>query len=51
MNPLDTILTSLVDAAFPIVQDEPENLNDPQLLHFPNPIAYGQTEAEDCRDE
>lgn len=49
MDPLDTILTSLIGSAFPVMRDKPDNQNCPLLLRLLNPIVYGQREVEDSR--
>ena len=51
MDPLDTMLTSLVDSAFPITGEKPDDLDCPLLLQLLNPIVYGQKEVEDNHDE
>lgn len=47
MNPLDILLTSLVDSVFPVMRDKPDNLDYPPRLCLLNPIVYGRREAED----
>lgn len=47
MKLLDAMLTSLVDSAFPIAGDRPD---DPDCLLL-NPIVHGQREPEDSYDE
>lgn len=47
MDLLDAILTSLVDAAFPIAGDEP---HDPDCLLL-NPIVHRQRETEGSYDK
>lgn len=51
MNQLDTILTSLVDSAFPITRGESPSENGLPLLHLLNLAVYGQKELEDSYDE
>ena len=47
MNPLDTLLTSLVDSAFPVMGDMHDDLDCPLLLRLLNPVVSGQKEVED----
>ena len=47
MELLDAMLTSLVDSAFPIAGDRPDDPDCPLL----NPIVHGQREPEDSYDE
>lgn len=47
MKLLDAMLTSLVDSAFPIAGDRPDDPDCPLL----NPIVHGQREPEDSYDE
>lgn len=47
MDPLDTLLTSLVDSAFPVMRDMHDDLDCPLLLRLLNPVVYGQKEVED----
>ena len=47
MNPLDAVLPSLVDSAFPIIRDKPDEPDSPLLLRLLNPIVYGQRKTED----
>lgn len=51
MDLLDVILTSLVDAAFPVMRDEPDNPSCPLPLCLLNPAAYERREVEDSHDE
>lgn len=51
MDPLDDILTSLVDSAFPVMEDRPD---DPDCLPLPyplNPVVYGRREEGDRHGE
>lgn len=47
MNPLDTILASLVDSVFPIAGNRPDDPDCPLL----NPILHGRRETEGGYDK
>ena len=52
MNPLDTILSTLVDSAFPITKEFPCSTDCPPLLRLLNPVVYSDSakSAVDAND-